>query len=172
MRFYYNAPIVEEPDDWEREPSIPRAVHSNETPEYLILREVFRHYTEFREYVGQGNNPVLEHTYITPITQPGPCSGNPRANKEHEALEMECVHCGCAMKRVTVSFNFWDLHRGLKSLAPRKREALYWNVINDQKQKDVAKKMGITTVTVGQYTSHAFKTLISSHIINVEETDD
>jgi hypothetical protein len=163
---------VEEYEDWERLPSIPRPVHSSETPEHRVLREVFRHYTEFREYVAQGNNPVLEHTYLVPITGvPGQCPENPKANKEHEALEMACVYCGGPMRRVTVSFNFWDLHRGLKDLAPRKREALFYNVILDQKQKDVAKTMTITTVTVGQYVEHAFRQLISSHIIEVRDAD-
>jgi DNA-directed RNA polymerase specialized sigma24 family protein len=76
------------------------------------------------------------------------------------------------MKRVSIGFNFWDLHRGLKDLAPRKREALFYNVIMDLKQKDVAKKMGITTVTVGQYVEHAFRQLVSSHLITEEDIDD
>ena len=82
------------------------------------------------------------------------------------------MHCGGACRKVTVAFDFWDLHRGIEQLAPRKREALYWNVIMDQKQKDVAKKMAITTVTVGQYVEHAMKQLISSHVVSVDADDD
>lgn len=160
---------VEPEEEWERAPAIPRPVHGSETPNHRILREIFRHYTEFREYVGQGNSPVLEHTYLIPVSAESECPDNPRANKEHEALNMECVYCGCDMKRVTVSFDFWDLHRGLKDLAPRKREAVLWNVIFDLKQKDVAKKMGITTVTVGQYVEHAFRQLIDMHLVNMED---
>jgi hypothetical protein len=163
---------TEPEDEWERAYSIPRAVHGSATPSHRILREIFRHYTEFREYVAQGNSPVLEHTYIVPIDAPSECGGNPRANKEHEALEMHCVYCDCEMKRVSIGFNFWDLHRGLKDLAPRKREALFYNVIMDLKQKDVAKKMGITTVTVGQYVEHAFRQLVNSHLITEENPDD
>lgn len=160
-------------DEWEREDPIPRSVHPTEMPEHRVLREIFRHYTEFRDYVGQGNSPVLEHTYLVPVEGvPSECPECPRTSKEHEALGMECVYCGGRMKRVSVSFNFWDIHRGLKDLAPRKREAVLWNVIYDQKQKDVAKKMGITTVTVGQYVEHAFRSLIGMHLMDVEELPD
>ncbi len=55
----------------------------------------------------------------------------------------------------SVTISFWDLHRGIKELSPRKREALWWNVILDQKQKDVAEIMNITTVSVGQYVEQA-----------------
>jgi DNA-directed RNA polymerase specialized sigma24 family protein len=159
--------------DWEREDPIPRAVHSSEMPEHRVLREIFRHYTEFRSYVAQGNSPILEHTYLIPVPSvPEQCPVNPRVSKEHEAVKLRCVHCDGEMKRVTVSFNFWDLHRGLKDLAPRKREALFYNVIMDQKQKDVAKIMGITTVTVGQYVDHAFKQLVSGHMMTLEDSDD
>lgn len=173
MRFNNFPPEPEqEEEEWERPDAIPRTVHGAETPNHRILREIFRHYTEFREYVAQGNSPVLEHTYIVPIDATSDCPDNPRANKEHEALDMACVYCGCKMKRVTTSFNFWDLHRGLKELAPRKREAIFYNVIYDLKQKDVAKEMGITTVTVGQYVEHGMKQLALSHLIDIQEVDN
>lgn len=54
-----------------------------------------------------------------------------------------------------VRISFSDLKEGLNELAPRKREAFFYNVILDWKQKDVAKKMGITTVSVGQYVDAA-----------------
>jgi DNA-directed RNA polymerase specialized sigma24 family protein len=73
------------------------------------------------------------------------------------------------VRKVSVSFSFWDLHRGLKELAPRKREALFHNVIRDAKQKDVARIMGITTVTVGQYVEHAFRQLIDRHVIEISD---
>jgi predicted transcriptional regulator len=43
------------------------------------------------------------------------------------------------------------LQHSLSSLSERKREAIFYNVILDWKQKDVAERMGITTVSVGQY---------------------
>jgi DNA-directed RNA polymerase specialized sigma subunit len=64
------------------------------------------------------------------------------------------------------------LYRGIKELAPRKREALFWNIICDQKQKDVADRMGITTVSVGQYCQAACEQLIEHHFkIEREELD-
>src|ERR1035437_1518915 len=149
---------------------IPRPVRSGETPKHRILREIFRHYTEFRQYVNEGNDATLSHSYLIPVEGvPLQCPGNPRANKEHESLDNICVHCGGRVRKVSVSFSFWDLHRGLKELAPRKREALFHNVIRDAKQKDVARIMGITTVTVGQYVEHAFRQLIDRHVIEISD---
>lgn len=145
-----------------------RPVRSGEIPEHRVLREVYRHYTEFKELVGQGGSSILEHTYLVPDSgEPAQCPGVKRADKTHDAVDGECIHCGARCHKVTVSFSFWDLHRGLTELAPRKREALYLNVIEDAKQKDVAKKMGITTVTVGQYVEHAMKQLVQAHVIKV-----
>lgn len=147
-----------------------RPVRSGEVPEHRILREVFRHYTEFRNFVGQGGSSVLEHSYFVPDEGvPPQCPGVQRANKEHEARRNVCIHCGGGVHKVTVSFSFWDLHRGLKELAPRKREALFHNVIEDRKQKDVAQKMGITTVTVGQYVEHAFRQLVDQHLLEIKD---
>lgn len=84
-------------------------------------------------------------------------------------MDNACIHCGGKVRKVTVSFDFWDLYQGIDQLAPRKREALLWNVIHDQKQKDVAKKMKITTVTVGQYVEHAFRQLIDGHVIEIRD---
>lgn len=93
---------------------------------------------EFRDYVGNGGDHVLEHSYLV---------------KDDDGT----IH------KETIAISFWDLHRGLKDLAPRKREALFFNVILDQKQKDVAKRMGITTVSVGQYVDAATKQLVKQH---------
>jgi len=97
-------------------------------PLHRILREVLRHYTEYRELVNQdGRLHVIDYGYWI----------------YHED--------GTRKHKEDVSISFWDLHQGLKELAPRKREAIFYNVILDMKQKDVAKIMGITTVSVGQY---------------------
>lgn len=53
------------------------------------------------------------------------------------------------------SINFNDLKNCLASLSARKKEAVFYNVILDMKQKEVAKIMGITTVSVGQYVDQA-----------------
>jgi len=106
-----------------------------EIPKHRILRETLRHFIEFREVVqgygsagdgADGRKGVLEHTYWAEDSKG-------------------------KLKKVDVSISFWDLQIGLAELAPRKREAIWLNVIEDKKQKDVAKIMKITTVSVGQY---------------------
>jgi len=56
-------------------------------------------------------------------------------------------------KNYTISF--LDLKADLSQLSKRKKEAFFYNVILDKKQEDVAKIMGVTTVTVGQYVEAA-----------------
>ena len=112
----------------------PRQVRSSVIPPSRVLREVLRHYSEFRELVMNGGDHIIEYSYVL----------------EDGSKE-------------TIAFSFWDLHRGIKKLAPRKREALYWNVIQDQKQRDVAKRMKITTVSVGQYVQNACEQLLRHH---------
>lgn len=101
-------------------------------PPHIILREILRHYTEFRAHVSATGNFVLDHAYH--IYQ-----------KDKETPR----------GKVSVSFSFWDLQQGISELSPRKKEALWYNVICDWKQKDVAERMGITTVSVGQYVDQA-----------------
>lgn len=54
-----------------------------------------------------------------------------------------------------LTINFLDLQKCLQRLSKRKKEAVFFNVILDMKQKDVAAEMGITTVSVGQYVEQA-----------------
>ena len=61
---------------------------------------------------------------------------------------------------------FIDLKGILDSLSPRKREAIYYNVILDMKQKDVADIMGITTVSVGQYVDAGFAQIAKEYFDN------
>lgn len=123
---------------------------TEEIPKHRILREVYRHYLEFRDYVSSTGNSVIDHGYF--------------------------VHDGKEKRKVAVSISFWDLHTGLKDLSPRKREAVFYNVILDWKQRDVAKKMGITTVSVGQYVEQAMLQLSERYFAenaieeDVEET--
>lgn len=104
---------------------------TEEIPQHRVLREVYRHYLEFRQYVSDTGNHVIEHGYFL-------------YNDD-----------GSIKDKISVSISFWDLFHGLKDLSPRKREAVWYNVILDQKQRDVAKKMQITTVSVGQYVEQA-----------------
>lgn len=76
---------------------------------------------------------------------------------------------GRRKKKIQVSISFWDLYYGLKDLAPRKREAIFYNVIMDMKQKDVAKIMGITTVSVGQYVEAGTIQLAKKYFAEAED---
>lgn len=111
-----------------------------EMPRHRVLRELLRHYLEFQdlvtspEYDGHGGHQdtsgIIEYGYWAEDED-----GKPR--------------------KVQITLSFWDLQNSLKELSPRKREAVFHNVILDKKQKDVAEIMGITTVSVGQYVEQA-----------------
>jgi DNA-directed RNA polymerase specialized sigma24 family protein len=103
-------------------------------PKHRILREVYRHYYEFKQLFTKEGIHTIEHSYWT-----------------HNDDGSKGKH--------TVEISLWDLHDGLESLSARKREAVYYNVILDKKQKDVADIMGITTVSVGQYVEQAMMQL-------------
>lgn len=124
-----------------------RPVRQAVLPEHRVLREIIRHYLEFKDLIANGADHVLTHSYLVPDDEGG-------------------------TRKETISISFWDLHRGIKELAPRKREALFYNVILDQKQAEVAKRMGITTVSVGQYVDAAMRQLCKHHWPKDTETDD
>jgi hypothetical protein len=108
---------------------------------HKILREVYRHYLDLRDFVGRTGHDIIEHPVETE-----------EGSGEYQTL--------------TISFS--DLKHGLNELAPRKREAFFFNVILDWKQKDVAEKMGITTVSVGQYVDAAAIQLSKHYFAEVE----
>lgn len=108
---------------------------------HRILREVYRHYTEFEQLVASYGTHTIDHVVRL---------------YDEEGNEID---------RVPVTISFFDLRDGLKSqknggiLSDRKLQAVMLNVIADQKQKDVAEAMNITTVSVGQYVEHAMEQL-------------
>lgn len=109
---------------------------------HKILREVYRHYLDLRDYVSRSGHDVIEH----PV----------------ETEEGSGVY-----EHLAISFS--DLKHGLDELAPRKREAFFFNVILDWKQKDVADKMGITTVSVGQYVDAACMQLAKRYFAEYDD---
>lgn len=114
-------------------------------PRHRILREVYRHYTELKAFISaNGGDKIITHSY--PIYDDGEIIG-----------------------KETIDISFWDLHDSLDVLSDRKREAVYLNVILDWKQKDVAEKMGITTVSVGQYVEQAFLQLAKAYFGETDE---
>lgn len=111
------------------------------TEKHKILREVYRHYMDLRDFVARTGHDVIEHSVETE-----------EGSGEYEYL----------------AISFSDLKHGLNDLAPRKREAFFFNVILDWKQKDVAEKMGITTVSVGQYVDAACMQLAKRYFSETE----
>lgn len=107
---------------------------SEPIPKHRVLREVYRHYYTFKELFAQNGTHTIEHSYW---------AQDKDGNKTKE----------------TINISLWDLHDALETLSARKREAVYYNVILDKKQKDVAEIMGITTVSVGQYVEQAMMQL-------------
>lgn len=69
-----------------------------------------------------------------------------------------------------VQISFIDLKDILKTISPRKMEAVRLNVIYDMKQREVAEIMGIRTVTVGQYVDAAICQIADAYF--AEEVDD
>ena len=105
---------------------------------HRILREVYRHYYEFKQLFLKNGTDVIEHSYWV-----------------YDDDGEKTKH--------TITISLWDLHDGLETLSARKLEAVYYNVLLDKKQKDVAEIMGITTVSVGQYVEQAMMQLADKY---------
>lgn len=119
-------------------------------PLHRVLREVYRHYLEFKALVQQdGRDHVLDHGYWV-------------YDEDGETI----------IGKETVQISFWDLHNALASLSPRKKEAMFYNVILDMKQQDVADIMGITTVSVGQYVEQACQQIAERYFAEMKDEAD
>lgn len=132
---------------------------------HRILREAYRHYPEYRDYVmAHGGTGVIEHGYwVYPVEAVLDSDGEPLI-ADGEAVVKELPRY-----KVSLAISFWDLHNALHTLSDRKREAMFYNVILDWKQRDVAKKMGITTVSVGQYVEQACLQLAERYFAEMED---
>lgn len=62
-----------------------------------------------------------------------------------------------------VMLSFSDLKKLLADLSPRKKQAIWYNVILSFKQWETAEKMGIKTGTVGQYVDSALEQLVDRY---------
>lgn len=111
---------------------------------HKILREAYRHYLTFQQYVTDTGRDVISYSI--------PVDDDPDA------------------EWVNIAISFTDLQKALKTykdgvevegtvLARRKEEAFKLNVIQDMLQRDVADIMHITTVSVGQYVDQACRQL-------------
>lgn len=56
-----------------------------------------------------------------------------------------------------ISISLSDLKGCLAGLSPRLSQAVYYNVIHDKSQKETAKLMDITPISVGQYVDKAMR---------------
>lgn len=110
---------------------------------HKVLREVYRHYTEFQELVAATGKHVIDYNY-------------PVYDEDEETV----------LRRIPISISFFDLRDAIADesiLSERKRQAVLLNVILDKKQKEVAEMMGITTVSVGQYVDQAMMQLAEDY---------
>src|SRR3954470_6474197 len=72
--------------------------------------------------------------------------------KHYSVFETLCSQTGdYEISHQGDKFTFLDLKGCLKNLSQRQMDAVFWFVIQDEKQKVVAERLGISTVTVGQY---------------------
>jgi len=112
-----------------------------ELQRHKILREAYRHLDEFEALATQSN--------------PDPASG--KYGKTGRVINAQNPGLKDIIEYKGITLSLFDLKEALKKtpLAPRKREAFYFNVLKDMKQRDVAERMGITTVSVGQYVEQA-----------------
>lgn len=110
------------------------------TPLHRILREIYRRYPEFHDHVMRTGAHVIDHSYFI---------------YEDDGKTIK--------EKIEVTISFFDLRDGLNKLSKRKREAVFFNVIMDWKQKDVAERMGITTVSVGQYVEQGMLQLVEDY---------
>lgn len=70
-----------------------------------------------------------------------------------------------------ISLSYVDLQYGVRDLPPRKKEAFFYNIVLDLKQKDAAERMGVTTVTVGQYVEQALIQLSKRYFADMPDRD-
>lgn len=108
---------------------------------HKILREAYRHLADFRE--------LATHSV------PDPSSG--KYGQSGRVINAQSSGLRDTIEYKGITLSYIDLKDALENtkLAPRKREAFYYNVLKDMKQRDVAEIMGITTVSVGQYVEQA-----------------
>lgn len=218
------------------------AVRLIETPKHRVLREVYRHYLEFRDLVslpehdgqgGYGNSDgVIEYGYsilgdnLVELFGTKDCKDWDQALEKFtkqqllgtgDVEEVQVLNLDSSLRfafvddldedgevvfdgrgfpvlvpvldddgapvpvmklqpiikaNVRVTLSFWDLQGALKHLSPRKREAVFYNVILDKRQRDVAEIMSITTVSVGQYVEQAMLQLSETYFANLEVVED
>lgn len=125
----------------------------------LVLRETYRHYLEYRSLVMSPSQTSNDRGQVSSSVT---CDHGVIEYGYHIYDENDMIK-----DKITVTLSFWDLCGSLKRLSARKRQAVFYNVILDWKQKDVAERMKISTVSVGQYVQAAMEQLAVA--LNLEQ---
>jgi len=113
-------------------------------PKHRILKEIYRHYIDFEDlYKREGI----------------------------ETIEIGKDYYPDKPLEEPITISFLDLKYGLDKLSKRKKEAFLYNIIYDKRQEDVAKIMGVTTVTVGQYVEAAAIQLSKRYFADTSKED-
>jgi DNA-directed RNA polymerase specialized sigma24 family protein len=118
-----------------------KKLRTKRDPGYKIIREALRHYAEYRHHFrahGQIGD-VFSHTYIV-------------YNDDAEPQE-----------KVTVTLCYSDLLRCAKQLPQKKREALWYNIVLDKSNDEVASIMKCQTQTISQYVRSACEFLAEGY---------
>jgi hypothetical protein len=133
-------------------------------PPHRVLREVYRHYLEYRDIVmcpsGRNVSPTSKGDTSGAICEDGVIEHGYYTYEEDGVTKKD---------KIIIAISFWDLYGGLQTLSKRKREAVFYNVILDWKQRDVAERMGITTVSVGQYVEQAMLQLSQRYFAETKD---
>ncbi len=122
---------------------------------YLILRELYRHYLDYSDHYQRTGHDILVGG-----THDQDCEWRKRLIRTNKKIDHEKrvkdAPCTCGFSQTgPVMISFLELRNSLRNLSKRKKEAVWWNVIMDQTQIEVAGIMGIKEVTVGQYVKSA-----------------
>lgn len=138
-------------------------------PPHRILREIFRHYLEYRALVMSPTSDASDDGRHSGVISHGYWVYKEVTKHRKGQDGWESYTAYEKDYKVNHTLSFWDLMGALKPqseggiLSDRKREAVFYNVILDWKQKDVAEKMRITTVSVGQYVEQAMIALAKNY---------
>lgn len=140
------------------------SIRDEELLPHRVLRDVLKNYLEFRDIV---TSPEQQATGQAGKNR---TVGNSRGTDGVIDYTYSVRREDGTIDKISLSVSFWDLQGLLRRLSPRKREAVFYNVILDKKQKDVAEIMGITTVSVGQYVDQAMLQLQKGYFGDDEPT--
>lgn len=114
---------------------------------HIILREAYRRISSLAALARE--------------SAPAPAEG--RIGGTDKAINAQESGLSDSIELNDIELNYFDLMAALRSIRDtvpeRKRQAFWLNVILDMKQKDVADKLQVSPVTVGQHVTSVCKAL-------------